>query len=94
MTAIGIDPNDCIYPIAIAIVEVECYSSWIWFLTTLKTDLNIINTSPICIMSDKQKGLIRAVNEAFPDSEHRFFVRHLYQNMNQLYKGEVVKNHL
>ena len=55
LTAIGIDGNDCIYPIAWAIVEVECYSSWVWFLTTLKTDLNIINTSPFTIMSDKQK---------------------------------------
>ena len=36
-------------------VEVECTSSWEWFLTTLKEDLNITNTSPFTIMSDKQK---------------------------------------
>jgi transposase-like protein len=40
------------------------------------------------------QGLIKAVMELFPDSEHRFCVRHLYSNMNQLHKGEVVKNHL
>jgi hypothetical protein len=55
LTAVGIDPNDCIYPIAMALVEVECYSSWLWFLNTLKNDLNIVNTSPFTIMSDKQK---------------------------------------
>ena len=55
LTAIGVDPNDCIYPIALVVVEVECHASWKWFLTTLKTDLNIINTSTITIMSDKQK---------------------------------------
>ncbi|KAM0847811.1 hypothetical protein ACQ4PT_054781 [Festuca glaucescens] len=94
LTAVGIDPNDCIYPIAMAIVEVECYSSWLWFLSTFKNDLNIVNTSPFTIMSDKQKGLIKAVLELFPDSEHRFCVRHLHQNMSQLHKGEVVKNHV
>jgi hypothetical protein len=55
LTAIGVDGNDQIYPIAWAIVEVECYSSWKWFLTTLKQDLSIMNTSPFTIMSDKQK---------------------------------------
>jgi hypothetical protein len=27
LTAIGIDPNDCIYPIAMGLVEIECTSS-------------------------------------------------------------------
>lgn len=55
LTAVSIDPNDCIYPIAFGIVEVESTNSWVWFLTTLKDDLNIINTSPYTIMSDQQK---------------------------------------
>jgi hypothetical protein len=36
LTVIGIDPNDCIFPVAIAVVEVECLTSWKWFLETLK----------------------------------------------------------
>ena len=55
LTAVGIDPNDCIFPIAFGLVEVECTSSWEWFLSNLKDDLNITNTSPWTIMSDKQK---------------------------------------
>ena len=55
LTAIGMDPNDCIFPVAMAVVEVEDTSSWRWFLTALKQDLGIINTSPWTIMSDKQK---------------------------------------
>jgi hypothetical protein len=61
LTAVAIDPNDCIFPIAMGLVEVECTSSWEWFLTTLRDDLNITNTAHFTVMSDKQKGLINAV---------------------------------
>ncbi|KAM0875264.1 hypothetical protein ACQ4PT_036948 [Festuca glaucescens] len=94
LTAIGMDPNDCIFPVAFAIVEVENTSSWKWFLTALKQDLGIDNTAPWTIMSDKQKGLIKAVTELFPDSGHRFCVRHLWQNFNKNFKGEALKNQL
>ena len=67
-----------IFPTAYAVVEVESKATWKWFLETLKQDLNIQNTYPWTIMTDKKKGLIPAVQEVFPDSEHRFCVRHLY----------------
>jgi len=49
-------------------------------LQTLKVDLGIDNTYPWTIMTDKQKGLIHAVKQVFLEAEHRFCVRHLYQN--------------
>jgi hypothetical protein len=55
LTAVGVDPNNCIYPIAIAAIEVEDTTNWTWFLETLKGDLGIINTTPWTLMSDKQK---------------------------------------
>ena len=93
LTAVGIDPNDCIFPLAMGWVEVECTSAWEWFLTTLRDDLNIINTSPFTIMSDKQKGLLNAVIKVWPDAEHRFCVRHIYQNFHEKHK-EVLKQDL
>ena len=30
----------------------------------------------------------------FPDSEHRFCVRHLYSNFQEKFKGEILKNQL
>jgi hypothetical protein len=125
LAAVGMDPNDCIYPIAFAAVEVEDTANWTWFLDTLKADLGIQNTTPWTVMSDKQKvssyslftmffylflhnvhtqfpdldtlksqGLINAVKHVFPDSEHRFCVRHMWQNFQQLFKGDVLKNQL
>lgn len=58
LTAVGMDPNDCIYPIAFAVVEVESFVTWKWFLETLKADLQIVNTFPWTIMTDKQKVLL------------------------------------
>jgi len=94
LTAVGIDPNDCIFPIAMAVVEVECLASWKWFLEHLKEDLGIENTTPWTIMTDKQKGLIPVVQQTFPDSEYRFCVRHLYSNFQGQFKGENLKNQL
>jgi hypothetical protein len=36
LTAVGIDPNDCIFPVAFVVVEVEDTKTWRWFLQTLK----------------------------------------------------------
>jgi hypothetical protein len=58
LVALGIDPNDCIFPLAIAAVEVEDTPNWTWFLETLKKDLDIVNTTPWTIMSDKQKVMM------------------------------------
>jgi hypothetical protein len=55
LTAVGIDPNDCIFPVAFGLAEVECTSAWEWFLRNLKEDLGITNTAPWTIMSDRQK---------------------------------------
>ena len=55
LVAVGIDPNNCIFPIAIGVVEVEEKPNWVWFLERLKRGLAIINTSPWTVMSDEQR---------------------------------------
>ena len=55
LAAIGIDPNDCIYPIAWVVVHNECTETWTWFFELLKNDLEMWNSHDWCFMSDRQK---------------------------------------
>ncbi|XP_011083912.1 uncharacterized protein LOC105166301 [Sesamum indicum] len=45
LTAVGVDPNNNLYPIAYAVVNTESRETWEWFLILLKTDLAIENQS-------------------------------------------------
>ncbi|KAH1039668.1 hypothetical protein J1N35_041411 [Gossypium stocksii] len=51
LAVVGVDANDCIYPVAFAVVESENKQSWFWFLELLHRDLEIDNSYNICFMS-------------------------------------------
>lgn len=54
LAAVGKDPNDNIYPIAIAVVEAETKDSWSWFLETLVGDLGPNSSTGWTFISDRQ----------------------------------------
>ncbi|XP_062014029.1 uncharacterized protein LOC133730460 [Rosa rugosa] len=95
LSAVGIDGNNGIYPIAWAIAEAESRKSWQWFLEFLKEDLDIHHSSHYSFMSDKQKGLEQVIKDLFPDSQHRHCVRHLHNNFkNDGHRGLELKQKL
>ncbi|XP_071729347.1 uncharacterized protein [Rutidosis leptorrhynchoides] len=95
LTAVGIDCNNGIYPVAYAIVEQECFSSWEWFLKLLAEDLEITPMSNFTFISDRQKGLLPAIQQQFPCDEHRFCLRHIHENMKTKgWRGHAFKNYL
>ena len=55
LTAVGIDPNDQLYPIAYAVVEIENKLTWKWFVGELLNDLQIRDENHWTIITDKQK---------------------------------------
>jgi hypothetical protein len=55
LTAVGIDPNNGIYPLAYAVVEAENKNSWIWFLHNLQDDLDLPSNCNFTFISDRQK---------------------------------------
>ncbi|KAL3515876.1 hypothetical protein ACH5RR_022778 [Cinchona calisaya] len=91
LTAVGIDPNDCIYPIAYVVVEIENKNSWRWFIEHLKYDLGIYDQQSWTFISDRQKGLGSAIHEILPRIEHRHCVRHLHNNFKKLHPGDSLK---
>ncbi|GKF59201.1 mutator type transposase [Tanacetum coccineum] len=78
LTAVGVDANNGIYPVAYAIVEAESKASWCWFLNLLGDDL----------------GLTQAIASVFPSAKHRYCVRHIHENMKSQFKGGVYKEML
>ncbi|KAK4390053.1 hypothetical protein Sango_2068600 [Sesamum angolense] len=91
LAAIGRDPNDNIYPIAVAYVEVEKYDNWEWFLNLLLRDIGSHNERGWAFISDRQKGLLEAIAELAPGADHRFCLRHMYNNFKGKFKGKELK---
>ncbi|KAL0423308.1 UNVERIFIED_CONTAM: hypothetical protein Sradi_0865600 [Sesamum radiatum] len=81
LTAVSIDPNNNLYPLAYAVVSGETREAWQWFLELLKDDLHVVRDAVYTFISDKQKGLIPAFEYVFPGADNRFCVRHLHGNM-------------
>ncbi|XP_039039515.1 uncharacterized protein LOC120177430 [Hibiscus syriacus] len=94
LAAVSIDANGGIYPIAYAVVESENQYSWLWFLEILERDLDIDNSYGWCFMSDRQKGLVEAVAELFPNAEARNCVRLIYAKFKKYHKGKALKDAL
>ncbi|KAK9074898.1 hypothetical protein SSX86_003217 [Deinandra increscens subsp. villosa] len=92
LTAVGVDSNNGIYPLAYAIVEAETLLSWTWFLECIGQDLDLEANSNFTFISDRQKGLIPALQKVFPAAEHRFCLRHIHQNMKSKWRGDVLKD--
>ena len=48
-------------PVAFAIVESENTSSWLWFLSNMKTA--VVGDRPnVCLITDRNAGLLAAIN--------------------------------
>ncbi|KAL0423793.1 UNVERIFIED_CONTAM: hypothetical protein Sradi_0914100 [Sesamum radiatum] len=95
LTAIGVDPNNNLFPIAYAVVDKEYRKTWEWFLIILKHDLNIVREYEYIFMSEKQKGLMQAFEEVFPSRDRKYYVRHLHNNFKLVgFWGLAFKNAL
>lgn len=55
LTTIGIDQNNSLIPLVLAVVEVENKDSWKWLIQELLIDLKIYKQGDWVVMSDRQK---------------------------------------
>ncbi|KAI3772501.1 hypothetical protein L6452_03687 [Arctium lappa] len=92
LSAVGIDSNTGIYPVAYAIVEAKTTSSWSWFLDCLGDDLDLDARSNFTFITERQKGVIPAISKVFPCAEHRLCFRHVHENMKLQWRGKQYKD--
>ncbi|KAL0403811.1 UNVERIFIED_CONTAM: hypothetical protein Sradi_2021900, partial [Sesamum radiatum] len=70
LVAVGRDGNDNMFPIAMAVVQTENRDTWGWFLGELLDDIGGVGTGKWSFISDRQKGLVEALKDLVPESEH------------------------
>ncbi|XP_073135246.1 uncharacterized protein [Henckelia pumila] len=92
LAAVGRDGNDNMVPIAFAVVQVENRENWAWFLQILLEDIGGIGEDRWTFISDRQKGLVEALRELVPNCEHRYCLRHMYQNFKKKFKSLELKD--
>ncbi|KAG9450291.1 hypothetical protein H6P81_010256 [Aristolochia fimbriata] len=58
---------------------------WTWFIACLARQV-VRGRFPMCIISDRHSGIIRAVRDVFPrPHRHRFCIRHIIGNLKKRY---------
>ncbi|KAK9993015.1 hypothetical protein SO802_022718 [Lithocarpus litseifolius] len=92
LSATAKDGNDNIFPVAMAVVEQKNKDNWIWFLEQFIDDIGRLEELNLVFISDKQKGLLPAIETLFPTIEHGYCVKHIYNNFKVNHKGMELKS--
>ncbi|KAG7374523.1 MULE transposase domain containing protein [Nitzschia inconspicua] len=93
---------DDIYPVSLAIIkDSENADGWKWFLELLVQAVPLLkmqhpnNRCKFCyftFISDRQKGLIQALQQLFPDNQHCFCSIHIVRNVEKAVGKQVAKH--
>jgi len=99
LAATAIDANGCLFPLAHAVVDAENDDNWLWFLQLLLTvvqshALQSLIDKALVFLSDRQKGLLEAVNRVFPGCPHGYCLKHLEANLSKEFKNSKLSEFL
>jgi hypothetical protein len=86
-TAIGVDVNNQLFPVAFAFVESENTDSWYWFLERVKLAV-VRDREDVCLIHDRHAGILRAIQGCvetgeppkWRDVRSRWCMRHIGAN--------------
>lgn len=94
LCAAAVDADDALYPLAIAIVDVESDENWMWFMSEFRKLLgvNTDNMPRLTILSERQKGVVEAVETHFPSAIHGFCLRFISENFRDTFKNSKLVN--
>ncbi|KAK1572584.1 hypothetical protein Q3G72_034885 [Acer saccharum] len=72
LSTVALDANGGFFPLVVYICEQETLSSWTWFLEQLFKFLKYPEDRPLTFMSDRQKGVLKAIEVVWPNVNTRF----------------------
>jgi hypothetical protein len=90
LLATAIDANNQAINLAWGIVPKENTVHWSWFLENLSAMLDGLNKRGVVIMSNRQKGLNKAIEEVLPLATEGYCCKHIEANVTKVL-GEEVK---
>ncbi|GBG74759.1 hypothetical protein CBR_g19272 [Chara braunii] len=87
LTATGYDAMGRLYPVAFGVVSTEDKSHWTWFLTMLSNALRTVERMHprLAFISDRQPGILAAVEHVFGDVFHASCMRHILNSIKGVY---------
>ncbi|KAH9769615.1 SWIM-type domain-containing protein [Citrus sinensis] len=91
LSAVSVDANYGIYPLAMCVVDNENTESWTYFMEKLYEQIGCNGGEGLCIMSDRQKGILNALERVFPHALKKYCCRHIYSNFKQKFPGMLLK---
>ena len=88
LIAVGIDAEDRILPLAFALVPVENEVWWSWFCKNLVVAFERDLLPSYVIISDRDKGLLNAVELELPGASHAMCCQHIAENIHKKFGKE------
>jgi hypothetical protein len=85
LLAVGIDAEDRVHPLAFALVPIENEQWWSWFCTHLIDAFEDDLPSEYVIISDRDKGLLNAVQSKLLGAYHAMCCQHIAENIHKKY---------
>lgn len=94
LCASAVDADDARFPLAFAVVDTESDDNWMWFLSELRKLLGV-NTDKmpvLTILSERQRGIVEAVETHFPSAFHGFCLRYVSDSFRDEFKNTKLIN--
>ncbi|XP_028059513.1 uncharacterized protein LOC114263206 [Camellia sinensis] len=92
ISAVALDRNSDLFPLALAVVEGECKDNWTFFLENLRIVIeDALFSRPRTIMSVKQKGHDKIVSDIILEAIHRRCCMHLFINFRAKFPGLMLR---
>lgn len=90
----GFDGDGSLFPLVFGVVDEENDDNWMWFLSELHNllETNTENMPMLTILSDRQKGIVEAVEANFPTAFHGFCLRHLSDSFRKEFNNTMLVN--